>query len=411
MLRRRPNGVGEQVAKLGGQGAGGDQLVGVGARAVKRRIESAGPSTESGGITTLTREPSASRASTIGLSSSTRRPRGARIRSIASRSASSDVEPHLGRLDPPAALDVDLVGPVDHHLLDRGVREQLLERARGRPCRAGSARGPGLGAAPIAPPRARRTSSATAPSRSSRRRLRRSPRRGGARPGAVAGRRRAPRRGGRQRPRRANPAGARPSPRQPLVAGSLVSRRWQDRGPPGRHHKARGGRDRQRRQHRGCGTAAASPGRSSRAGGRVDPGGERRARAGRVSARRSRRPPARCRPSGSSTPRPWSSADRPRPRSSGAATRSTLAKADELGATVAGPGGLRHRRWRLPVAEAARIEVEEVRRHLAAGSGLERVVFAVFASRRQTRLRRRDGPSGLTRYRGIRSTWRAKFSA
>jgi O-acetyl-ADP-ribose deacetylase len=59
------------------------------------------------------------------------------------------------------------------------------------------------------------------------------------------------------------------------------------------------------------------------------------------------------------------------------ATASTLAKADELGAgslaLVAfgtGVGGF-------PLAEAARIEVEEVRRHLDSGSGLERVVFAV----------------------------------
>jgi O-acetyl-ADP-ribose deacetylase (regulator of RNase III) len=59
------------------------------------------------------------------------------------------------------------------------------------------------------------------------------------------------------------------------------------------------------------------------------------------------------------------------------ATASTLAKADELGARrlalVAfgtGVGGF-------PLEDAARIEVEEVRRHLDAGSGLERVVFAV----------------------------------
>jgi O-acetyl-ADP-ribose deacetylase (regulator of RNase III) len=59
------------------------------------------------------------------------------------------------------------------------------------------------------------------------------------------------------------------------------------------------------------------------------------------------------------------------------ATASTLARADELGvrslALVAfgtGVGGF-------PVQEAARIEVEEVRRHLDSGSGLERVVFAV----------------------------------
>jgi O-acetyl-ADP-ribose deacetylase (regulator of RNase III) len=59
------------------------------------------------------------------------------------------------------------------------------------------------------------------------------------------------------------------------------------------------------------------------------------------------------------------------------ATASTLAKADELGAKSlalvafgTGVGGF-------PIEEAARIEVEEARRHLDAGSGLERIVFAV----------------------------------
>ncbi len=59
------------------------------------------------------------------------------------------------------------------------------------------------------------------------------------------------------------------------------------------------------------------------------------------------------------------------------ATASTLRRADELGARSlalvafgTGVGGF-------PVDEAARIEVEEVRRHLGAGSRLERVVFAV----------------------------------
>jgi O-acetyl-ADP-ribose deacetylase len=59
------------------------------------------------------------------------------------------------------------------------------------------------------------------------------------------------------------------------------------------------------------------------------------------------------------------------------ATRSTLARADELGARSlalvafgTGVGGF-------PLEEAARIEAEEVRRHLEAGSGLERIVFAV----------------------------------
>jgi O-acetyl-ADP-ribose deacetylase len=60
------------------------------------------------------------------------------------------------------------------------------------------------------------------------------------------------------------------------------------------------------------------------------------------------------------------------------ATASTLAKADEIGAKSlalvafgTGVGGF-------PVDKAARIEVDEVRRHLGEGSGLERVVFAVF---------------------------------
>jgi O-acetyl-ADP-ribose deacetylase len=59
------------------------------------------------------------------------------------------------------------------------------------------------------------------------------------------------------------------------------------------------------------------------------------------------------------------------------ATASTLKRADELGARSlalvafgTGVGGF-------PIDEAARIEVDEVRRHLEAGSGLERIVFAV----------------------------------
>jgi len=60
-----------------------------------------------------------------------------------------------------------------------------------------------------------------------------------------------------------------------------------------------------------------------------------------------------------------------------AATASTLRRANELGARSlalvafgTGVGGF-------AVEEAARIEVEEVRRHLGTGSSLERVVFAV----------------------------------
>ena len=59
------------------------------------------------------------------------------------------------------------------------------------------------------------------------------------------------------------------------------------------------------------------------------------------------------------------------------ATASTLRKADELGARSlalvafgTGVGGF-------PLDEAAQIEVEEVKQHLASGSGLQRIVFAV----------------------------------
>jgi O-acetyl-ADP-ribose deacetylase len=65
------------------------------------------------------------------------------------------------------------------------------------------------------------------------------------------------------------------------------------------------------------------------------------------------------------------------------ATSSTLAIADELGAKSlalvafgTGVGGF-------PIDEAARIEVEEVERHLAEGSELERIVFAVFGEKAQ----------------------------
>jgi O-acetyl-ADP-ribose deacetylase len=59
------------------------------------------------------------------------------------------------------------------------------------------------------------------------------------------------------------------------------------------------------------------------------------------------------------------------------ATASALAKAEELGARSlalvafgTGVGGF-------PLDEAARIEVEEVRKHVIEGSGIERIVFAV----------------------------------
>jgi O-acetyl-ADP-ribose deacetylase len=60
------------------------------------------------------------------------------------------------------------------------------------------------------------------------------------------------------------------------------------------------------------------------------------------------------------------------------ATASTLAKADDLGAKSLGLVAFGTGVGGFPIDEAARIEVEEVRRHLNAGGGVERVVFAVF---------------------------------
>ena len=76
------------------------------------------------------------------------------------------------------------------------------------------------------------------------------------------------------------------------------------------------------------------------------------------------------------------------------ATASALAKADELGARSlalvafgTGVGGF-------PLTDAARIEVEEVRRHLDGGSGLERVVFAVHGGDAEAAFRDALGETG-----------------
>jgi len=60
------------------------------------------------------------------------------------------------------------------------------------------------------------------------------------------------------------------------------------------------------------------------------------------------------------------------------ATASTLRVADELGARSLGLVAFGTGVGGFPVGDAARIEVEEVRRHLDGGSGLERIVFCVF---------------------------------
>jgi len=60
------------------------------------------------------------------------------------------------------------------------------------------------------------------------------------------------------------------------------------------------------------------------------------------------------------------------------ATARTLQRADELGAKSLGLVAFGTGVGGFPVEEAARIEVEEVRRHAEQGGGVERVVFAVF---------------------------------
>jgi O-acetyl-ADP-ribose deacetylase (regulator of RNase III) len=60
------------------------------------------------------------------------------------------------------------------------------------------------------------------------------------------------------------------------------------------------------------------------------------------------------------------------------ATRSTLAKADELGARSLGLVAFGTGVGGFPIEEAARIEVEEVRAHFEGDTKLERIVFAVF---------------------------------
>ena len=100
-------------------------------RAPKRRMVTHGPSIASGGITAWRREPSGRRASTIGDARSRRRPSGPTTRST-SRTIAVGVEVERDRLEPPVALDVGAAGAVDHHLGDRRIGEQWLERTEPR---------------------------------------------------------------------------------------------------------------------------------------------------------------------------------------------------------------------------------------------------------------------------------------
>ena len=95
----------------------------------KRRIDSTGPSSASGGMMALTREPSARRASTIGLDSSMRRPTMLTMRSMICRRCRSSLNDDVGRLELAVPLDVDLVVAVDEDVRDRRIAQQSLERA------------------------------------------------------------------------------------------------------------------------------------------------------------------------------------------------------------------------------------------------------------------------------------------
>ena len=75
------------------------------------------------------------------------------------------------------------------------------------------------------------------------------------------------------------------------------------------------------------------------------------------------------------------------------ATASTLRRADELGATSLGLVAFGTGVGGFPLEDAARIEVEEVRRHLDEGSGIERVVFAVFGEEARGAFERAVGES------------------
>ena len=86
-----------------------------------------GPPTARGWTTALMREPSGSRASTIGDDSSTRRLTSPTILSMTRRRCDSLEESDLRLLDLALALDVDPLGPVDHDLCHLRVVEERLD--------------------------------------------------------------------------------------------------------------------------------------------------------------------------------------------------------------------------------------------------------------------------------------------
>jgi hypothetical protein len=118
----------QQVAKLGSKRAGRDQLVGAGASAREatdreRRAVDRQRRDDDVDARAVAEPPVHHRTELVD-------PAAERGEDPFDRVAERPLrrEPNLGRLDPPVALDVDLVRAVHHHLGDRGVRQHLLER-------------------------------------------------------------------------------------------------------------------------------------------------------------------------------------------------------------------------------------------------------------------------------------------
>ncbi len=88
----------------------------------------AGPSSASGGMIALTRLPSARRASTIGLVSSTRRPTSADDAVDDLPQMLVVAEANIRVFQAAAALDINLVEAVDQNIGDGRVLQQRLQR-------------------------------------------------------------------------------------------------------------------------------------------------------------------------------------------------------------------------------------------------------------------------------------------
>ena len=98
-------------------------------RLPKRRIESDGPLRTSGGITALIREPSSSRASTIGCDSSILRPETPDDSPDDLQQVFFISEDDIGQLDSSTAFDVNRIGTVDQNIGDRIIANQRFDRA------------------------------------------------------------------------------------------------------------------------------------------------------------------------------------------------------------------------------------------------------------------------------------------